>query len=602
MDIIKVKEEAFAPNNSKGEKIINNIKEIIAKYQEVSALLIQKSQNIYENPLLPNAIDRNQEIFNKLMEKLISHPETFMKMHIDYSNKLVELICNSVERFKGGDIAPLYSPEDKDKRFKDSAWKESIFFDFVKQMYIMSSSWWQNNIKNFDLSHSDSKYLEFVSKQIIDALSPTNFAAYNPIVIKEMLDSDYSNIASGLDNLLNDLKHSQDLLSVKTTNSEVFRLGENIASTAGKVLAENDLMQLISYEPKDKTYSVPLLISPPWINKYYILDLTKESSFIKWLVDNNYQVFLISWVNPNESHASKSFENYMQEGVIFALDYITKRFKYERVNALGYCLGGTLLASTLAYLATKGDNRIGSATFLTTLLDFTDTGDFSLFTDEATINAMEKAMEAKGYFDSKYLSITFNLLRANDMIWSFVVNNYLLGKQPMPIDLLYWNADSTNLPAAMHSFYLKNMYLKNLLKEPGGISLLGQPIDLSKVKTPSFFLSTKEDHIAPWKTTYKGAGLFSGPVEFCLAASGHVAGVINPPVKAKYSYQINSIYSREIDIWQRDAKEISGSWWVYWEKWLNKYSGSLKKSINYKNIKNHIELAPGSYVKVRYKD
>jgi polyhydroxyalkanoate synthase len=589
-------------NMEKGEKIIANLKEIVDKYQEVSALLMKKSHNICDNPLLPNALERNHELCNKVFEKFLARPETFVKINMEFSNKLVELICNSVERFKGGEVAPLYNPDEKDRRFKDIAWKENVFFDFVKQMYIMSSNLWQGSIKQLELNDNDSRYFEFLSKQIIDALSPSNFAAYNPIVIKEMLDSDYANIVSGFDNLLNDLKQSQDMINIKTSNTEIFKVGENIAATRGKVLVQNELMQLICYEPKDKTYSVPILISPPWINKYYILDLTEESSFIKWLVDNNYQVFLISWVNPNESHASKSFENYMQEGLLFAVDYITKNFDYKKVNIIGYCLGGTLLASTLAYMAAKGDERINSATFFTTLLDFTDTGDFGLFTDEATINAMEKAMERKGYFDSKYLSSTFNMLRANDMIWSFVINNYLLGKQPMPIDLLYWNSDSTNLPAAMHSFYLKNMYSKNLLKEPGGITLLGQPIDLSKVQVPSFFLSTKEDHIAPWKTTYKGAGLFSGPVEFCLAASGHVAGVINPPVKGKYSYQINKKYAKDIEKWQKDAEELSGSWWGYWEKWVSQYSGELKKSLDYNKIKDYLEAAPGSYVKVRYND
>ena len=355
---------------------------------------------------------------------------------------------------------------------------------------------------------------------------------------------------------------------------------------------------MICYKPNSTTYSVPTLICPPWINKYYILDLNEDKSLVKWLLEQNHQVYLISWINPDKSMMNTNYSDYINKGLISAIDYLSSTFHYKKFNFVGYCLGGTLLASCLAYLAVTNDLRVNSATFLTTLLDFRDAGDFSVLINGNTIDAIEKTMNNDGFFAAKYLNLTFSLLRANDMVWSFVINNYFLGQSPVAFDLLYWNADSTNLPAAMQSYYLRNMYLHNLLIKPNALEHNGIPLDLGKINCPVFFLSAQEDHIAPWQSTYNGAKNLNTNIEFCLATSGHVAGVINPPHKNKYSYKVNQNLPSDYNEWLKNTVNINGSWWPYWLKWLNKHSQNLTDAINYPVI-NHIELAPGSYVKIK---
>ncbi|RMD61794.1 MAG: alpha/beta fold hydrolase, partial [Alphaproteobacteria bacterium] len=371
------------------------------------------------------------------------------------------------------------------------------------------------------------------------------------------------------------------------------------------VVYQNDLMQLIQYTPTTETvFKRPLLIIPPWINKYYILDLREKNSFVKWAVEQGHTVFIISWVNPDEKLARKTFDDYMTEGPLAALDAIEKATGEGDANVIGYCLGGTLLAATLAYLAAKRKARcVASATFLTTMIDFAEAGELGVFIDEEQLTALEQKMSKKGYLEGADMATTFNMLRANDLIWSFVVNNYLLGKEPFPFDLLYWNSDSTRMPAAMHSFYLRKMYQENLLVKPGGITLKGTPIDLRKIKTPSFFLSTKEDHIAPWKSTYAATQIFSGPVTFVLAASGHIAGVVNPPAAGKYSYWTNPECPKTPDAWLNEAEEHPGSWWPEWGKWVERYAGEkVPARIPGTGKLEVIEDAPGSYVKIKAQD
>ena len=449
-----------------------------------------------------------------------------------------------------------------------------------------------------------ARKVDFYTRQFVDAMAPSNFIMTNPEVLRATLESGGENLVRGLENLLEDLERGKGRLAIKMTDTEAFELGRNIAVTPGKVVFQNNLLQLIQYTPTTETvYKRPLLIIPPWINKYYILDLREKNSFIRWATAEGFTVFIISWVNPDEKLANKTFEDYMVEGPLAALDAIEKATGEAEVNVIGYCLGGTLLACALAYMATKDDARIKSATFLAAMTEFSEAGELGVFIDEEQLTALEAKMNRRGYLEGAEMANTFNMLRANDLIWSFVVNNYLLGKEPFPFDLLYWNADSTRMPAAMHSFYLRKMYQENLLAQPGGIELKGVPIDLRRIKTPAFLLSTKEDHIAPWKSTYAATQLFSGPTRFVLAASGHIAGVVNPPEGGKYSHWVNSKNPTSPDDWLAAAKELPGSWWPEWAKWVAKFAGpKVAARVPGDGKLKVIEDAPGSYVKVQKHD
>jgi polyhydroxyalkanoate synthase len=382
------------------------------------------------------------------------------------------------------------------------------------------------------------------------------------------------------------------------TDFSAFEVGKNLATTKGSVVFENDLFQLIQYAPTNKnTYEVPLLFIPAWINKFYIADLQPKNSLVKWLVEQGYTVFLISWVNPTEKQSALGFEDYVLQGLLGAVDEVLRITNQPKLNAIGYCLGGTLLATALAYLQKKKQNKIGAATFLTTMLDFSDVGEISVFIDEEQISALENRMSEKGFLDGSQMSMTFNMLRSNDLIWSFVINNYLLGKTPFPFDILYWNSDSTRMPAKMHSYYLRNMYLKNLLAQPNALEVAGVKIDLTKITNPAYFLSTKKDHISPWKTTYLGAQMLKNAC-FTIADSGHVAGVVNPPATAdkpaKYHHWTHDKVLDNADEWMKKAHEVSGSWWPSWDNWNKEFSGKMIEAIV---PKNEIEPAPGRYVK-----
>jgi polyhydroxyalkanoate synthase len=419
--------------------------------------------------------------------------------------------------------------------------------------------------------------------------------------VRRTLETGGENLLQGLSNMLDDLERGKGKLRVKMTDLERFELGENVAVTPGKVVFENELMQLIQYTPTtDTVYKRPLLIIPPWINKFYILDLRDKNSFIKWAVDEGHTVFVTSWVNPDADLAEKSFEDYLLDGPMAAIDAIEKATGETEVKVIGYCLGGTLLACMLAYMAEKNDNRIKSATYLVSMIDFAEPGDLGVFIDEEQLALMDQQMEKTGYFEGASMADAFNLLRANDLIWSFVVNNYLMGRDPFPFDLLYWNSDSTRMPREMHSFYLRNMYQKNLLCKAGGVTLDGVPVDLTRVKTPSYILATKEDHIAPWKSTYAATQIYSGAIRFVLGASGHIAGVINPPAAKKYAYWVNAELPASPDQWLQGAEQHDGSWWLDWKKWISRYNGKkVPKREPGDGGLEVIEDAPGSYVKVR---
>ena len=544
--------------------------------------------------------------FMEMAAKMLSNPyrmaETQMNLWWDYS----ALWQSSMLKLLGQTSAPVAEPAKGDRRFRHEDWQEHFLFDYVKQSYLIAARWLHNAVASVEgLDEHTQKKVDFFTRQYIDALAPSNFALTNPEVFRETVASGGQNLVKGLNNLLDDIERGNGQLKISMTDSKAFELGVNIATTPGKVVYQNELMQLIQYEPTTaKVYKRPLLIIPPWINKYYILDLREKNSLVKWCVEHGLTVFVISWVNPDKKLAGKDFVDYMQEGPLAALGAIEQATGEREISALGYCLGGTLLTATLGYMAAKKDRRIASAGFMSALIDFTGAGELEVFIDESQVQALEKKMNERGYLEGSEMANSFNMLRSNDLIWSFVINNYLLGRDPFPFDLLHWNCDSTRMPAKMHSFYLRNMYLRNALKDPAGISLADVPIDVSRITQPAYFVSAIEDHIAPWKTTYAGPRLLSGKSRFVLSGSGHIAGMINPPSANKYGYWTNDKLAATPDEWLAGAKQHEGSWWNDWLTWLKPQLGSqvaarVPGKSGGKGRLKIIESAPGSYARLR---
>jgi polyhydroxyalkanoate synthase subunit PhaC len=538
--------------------------------------------------------------FFELMTKMMINPAVVASAQIDLFNDTLRVWQKAAQRMLM--LRAHESDAPKDKRFKHPEWSENAIFSFVKESYLVAAKSILSAVREVKgMDDATARKVDFYTRQFVDALSPSNFVATNPEVLTATLQSGGQNLLRGLENLLVDLERGNGRLSITMTDMKAFRLSENIATTPGKIVYQNELMQLIQYRPStQEVRRRPLLIVPPWINKFYVLDLQPKNSFIKWAVDQGHTLFVISWANPDQKLAEKSFENYMLEGPLAALAAIESATGERNVNTIGYCLGGTLLASTAAYLAAKGDDRIASATYFATLVDFTDVGDMAVFIDEEQLVSLERRMQERGYLEAQDMATAFNMLRANDLIWSFVVDNYLLGKEQMPFDLLFWNSDSTRMPAAMHSFYLRKMYQQNLLAKPCGISLAGTPIDLSTIKTPTFILSTSEDHIAPWKSTYAATRLYSGPVKFVLSASGHMAGVISAP-GSKCDHWANDNLPPSPDEWFAGATPHLGSWWPVWDEWVTQLdSGRVPAREPGGGKLTIIEDAPGSYVRVRW--
>ena len=545
------------------------------------------------------------QTYLQMMAKLLANPyklaQAQMNLMLDYFN----LWQHAMLKMMGVQTPPVAVPEKNDKRFKAKEWEEDFLFDFIKQSYLIAARRIHETVCCLEgVDETTQKKINFFTRNFIEALSPSNFALTNPEVFQETLRTHGQNLVNGLKNLLRDLEEGGGQLRIRMTDTEAFELGKNIATTPGKVIHQTELAQLIQYAPTTKeVYKRPLLIVPPWINKYYILDLREKNSLVKWLVEQGHTVFILSWVNPDERLARKTFADYMQEGVIAALDAIEKQTGERVVNAAGYCLGGTLLATTAAWLTAKRQKRLASTTFFTTLTDFSEPGELGVFTTTETVAQLEKRMQERGYLEGSEMAATFNMMRANDLIWSFVVNNYLLGREPFPFDLLYWNSDSTRMPAAMHSFYLRKMYLENKLVEPNGIEIAGTGIDLRKIKNPCYFISTVEDHIAPWKSTYHGARHFTGAdVTFVLGGSGHIAGIVNPPSANKYSYWTNPVkpLPENPDEWLTGATQHPGSWWTHWNEWMLTLDATKVPARDpAAGPLPVIEEAPGSYVKVR---
>jgi polyhydroxyalkanoate synthase len=537
--------------------------------------------------------------FLELMTRMMSDPVAVASAQIDLCKDTLGIWQKTAERMLM--LRAHEADAQKDKRFKHPQWSENAIFGMVKDSYLVTAKSILSAIREVKgMDRATARKVEFYTRQFVDALSPSNFVATNPEVLTATLASGGQNLLRGLENLLVDLERGNGRLAITMTDTKAFRLGENIAMTPGKIVYQNDLTQLIQYMPStSEVRRRPLLIVPPWINKFYVLDLQPNNSFIKWAVDQGHTVFVISWVNPDEKLAAKSFENYMIEGPLAALDAIESATGERSINTIGYCLGGTLLAATAAYTAAKGDDRIASATYLATLVDFSEVGDMAVFIDNKQLALLERRMRERGYLEAHDMATAFSMLRANDLIWSFVVNNYLLGREQLSFDLLFWNSDPTRMPATMHSFYLRNMYQQNLLARPCGISLAGTPIDLSKIRTPTFVLSTHEDHIAPWKSTYAATRLYSGPVKFVLSGSGHMAGVISPP-GGKYGHWANDNLPPSPDEWFGGATPQQGSWWPVWDEWVAQLdSARIPARAPGGGRLPIIEDAPGSYVRVR---
>jgi len=541
------------------------------------------------------------QAFLQLTAEIIADPMSIAQAQLELWADHMTLWRRTTERLFDPTGKSDRRPVATDRRFQHSAWTENILFDYIKQSYLISAEAILSAVSRVNgLNPKTAHKVDFYTRQFVDAMSPSNFLATNPEVLQTTIETGGENLLRGLTNLLDDLERGRGQLAVTMTDLKAFRLGESVAATPGKVIFQNELMQLIQYAPSTpEVKRRPLVIVPPWINKFYVLDLRPKNSFIKWAVDQGHTVFVISWVNPDRRLAHKRFEDYMLEGPLAALTAIEAAAGEREVNAIGYCLGGTLLAATLAYLAAQNDGRIRSATYLGTLVDFTDVGDMAVFIDEEQLAVLEKRMRRRGYLEGRDMALAFNMLRANDLIWSFVISNYLLGKQPIPFDLLYWNADSTRMPATMHSFYLRNMYHENRLAIPGGISLAGVPIDLRRIETPTFILSTREDHIAPWQSTYAATRLYQGPIKFVLADSGHIAGMISPP-GSKYGHWQNTNLPKTPAEWFETASLVKSSWWPTWEEWISGHSGgSVKAREPGGGLWQPIEDAPGSYARAR---
>ncbi len=542
--------------------------------------------------------------FLELTQKMLANPDKLVDAQLSLWKGYMELWRSTALKAFNGTGGPGVEADPTDRRFKDKDWQDNQVFDFIKQSYLMTSRWLQSTVRDVEgLDPQTKRKVDFFTKQFVDAIAPTNFAMTNPEVLRAVAETKGENLVKGLENLLSDLEKGKGRLRVSMTDESAFTVGVNVAATPGKVVFQNRMFQLIQYTPTTgEVKETPIVIMPPWINKYYILDLRERNSLVKWLTDQGYTTFMVSWINPDASMADVNFQDYMLDGAIAAKDAALGVTGSKKVHMVGYCIGGTLLAATLAYLKVKGDDSVATATYFVALTDFKESGDLGVFIDEAQIKGLEKRMDdAGGFLDAADMATTFNLLRSNDLIWSFVISNYLLGKEPFPFDLLYWNSDSTRMPKAMHSFYLRNMYLENNLAKPGGITLDGVPIDLRTVTVPSYMISCREDHIAPWASTYEGTKLFSGPVRFVLAGSGHIAGIVNPPAAKKYNFWTNDKKAKTAEEWLKSAKENPGSWWTDWDSWLTPQSGKAVPARKPGENKKYkvIEDAPGSYVKAR---
>ncbi|SFC52304.1 polyhydroxyalkanoate synthase [Marinospirillum celere] len=580
------------------------------RYQAVIEQLMSRGENGMSDSSASVFADMGEN-FQKLGEQLAQNPMILFDEQMSLMQGQMQLWQNTARELLGEqDVEAVIEPAKDDRRFSDPEWTDNLVYNFIKQSYLLYARCILNIVHGVEgLNEHVRQQLDFYARQYVSALSPSNSIFTNPEVMRRTLATRGQNLLRGMEQLTRDLKESAEGLNVTMTDRSAFKLGENVATTPGKVVYQNRLIQLIQYSPTtEKQFKTPLLVVPPWINKYYILDLRESNSLVKWLTDQGHTVFIISWANPGPSMRDYGWGEYMKEGPLAAMDAVKEQTGEPDVNLLSYCIGGTLTASTLAWLtAKKQQKRVKSVTYMATLQDFSEPGEISVFINEASLRGIEKQLDRTGYLDGRAMAFSFNLLRENDLFWSFFINNYLKGERPAAFDLLYWNTDGTNMPAAMHKFYLRNMYQKNKLIEPGGIEVEGVKIDLSKIKTPAFFVSAIQDHIAQWKSTYKGALVHSGPVKFVLSGSGHIAGIVNPPTKTKYGYWTNDKLAETPDAWFAGAEKNEGSWWPLWQEWMveNKYADPENQVPARKPEEGKLdvlEAAPGSFVQVKIPD
>src|SRR5271166_842265 len=583
------------------EALANNVARVIELSGKALAAFMRPRETGEIKTAFADDIGEMVRSLGHVAEYYMSEPQRALEAQTALGAQFINLWAATLQRFQGASAAPVAEPDRSDKRFSDAEWRDNPYFDFIKQAYVLTTRWADDLVRRADeLDPHKREKARFYLRQVTAALSPSNFVGTNPELLRVTLQESGENLVRGLKMLNEDIEAGKGNLRIRQSDARAFKLGVNLAITPGKVIFRNELIELIQYEPTTpQVFKRPLVIVPPWINKFYILDLNPEKSFIRWAVSQGLTVFVISWVNPDSRHADKGFDAYMREGVLAALEAVEQATDERDVTAIGYCVGGTLLAATLGYMAAVGDKRISSVTFFTALVDFTDAGDLKIFVDAEQLKAVEEKMAEQGYLEGSAMANAFNMLRPNDLIWSYYVNNYLKGKEPMPFDLLVWNSDSTRMPAANHKFYLRHCYLQNDLSN-GRMVLGGKTIDLKKVTIPIYELATREDHIAPARGVFGGAKYFGGPVHFVLAGSGHIAGVVNPAAKPKYQYWTDGPPEGDFDSWLARANETPGSWWPDWIEWVAAQAPEKVPARKPGDGKlKPISDAPGEYVKVK---
>ena len=583
-------------------QLAQNLAKVFERAAQIARAVAERpelAQKHVESQVTP--IDQITKTLGAVAQSYMAEPQKLMEAQNQLWASYSQLWQNSWSKVLGAEVGPVASPARNDKRFKDKDWQENAIFDFLKQFYLVSANWTQDIIKNADgIDEHTRRKAKFYVEQIANALSPSNFPASNPEVLRATLATNGANLIEGLKNLEKDMGMPDGRLRIKQSDTTAFEIGKNIAMTPGKVVFRNDTFELIQYAPAVKrTYEIPLLIVPPWINKFYILDLNPKKSFVRWATEQGLTVFVVSWVNADERQGRKTFSDYMREGFLEAVQAVQDATGAAKINVIGYCIGGTLVASALGYMAARKDDRINSATFFTTQVDFEKAGDLLVYVDDEQVKWIEERMEEKGYLAGSRMADAFNLLRSNDLIWSYVINNYLLGKEPMPFDLLYWNSDSTQMPAGVHSFYLRECYMANKLSQ-GKMLLDGVHIDLKKVKIPVYNLAARDDHIAPLPSVFRLGQFMGGETRLVVSGSGHIAGVINPPEARKYHYWTNEQRPENLADWLKTAREHQGSWWPDWADWITARSGDKVSAPEPGDGKLEvIEDAPGFYVRVK---
>lgn len=584
--------------NPQVEEALNKITNMYSQMANKFGNMQTESLNLFNHEIINQTVNETCKV---AFDKFVQEPDLWSKKQKIYLKNMEDLFSNTINKIRGAEVEPIIAPLSNDKRFKAPEWENVPFFDYLKQSYLLQTSYLDEIIESLDEIHPKTKEkIKFYTKNLMDAVSPTNFPMTNPEVWKEINNTKGQNIINGYKKLLEDNAKSNFLSLPMFTDLNAFKVGENLATTEGKVIFENDLFQLLYYKPtKSKSYETPMLIIPPWINKYYIFDLQQENSFIKWLLDKGISAFVLSWINPDESYGEYKLEDYVINGALKAVEEVLKATKKDEINLMAYCTGGVAATLLSAYLATQKKDYIKSLTLLASPVDFEKMGDLKVFVCEQQLEHMEKHITKLGYLPGDVMVKVFSILRSNELIWSNYVNTYLLNKDPFPLDFLYWNCDTTHIPARMHIEYLKNIFHENALMHPGSFKIKGAEVDLKKIKIPKFVFATKSDHIVPWESAFAIKKFCNKTTKFVLGASGHVAGIINPPKKNKYCYWHYKTKKEELKInnsceWFNHSTKIEGSWWNEWFAWIKKFSGEKVENKIWE-LTDCIEQAPGRY-------